>query len=282
MNNTPINNSIQGGKPKFSVAIKSDSYQRLINDTLGDPKLAQQFVADISTAVAINPALSRCEAGSILSAGLVAYTLKLPLNASLGFAYLVPYGDKAQFQLGAKGFKQLAMRSGVYIDIDVVDIRDGEYLGRDEDTGKPRFKFITDDVVRENKPIIGYLAYFVAQNGFKKSLYWSIEKIMAHGKRYSKTFNSTSSTNAWRDNKEKMCEKTVIKQLLSNWGVLSVELQDALKYDQAVIKDDKSVEYVDKPDDVKEEMEMEVVETEVVDKPTPKAQGSLLDAIDNE
>jgi recombination protein RecT len=105
---------------------------------------------------------------------------------------------------------------------------------------------------------------------------------MAHGKRYSKTFNSTSSTNAWRDNKEKMCEKTVIKQLLSNWGVLSVELQDALKYDQAVIKDDKSVEYVDKPDDVKEEVEVEVVETEVVDKPTPKAQGSLLDAIDNE
>jgi len=276
MNTNTINNSIGGDRKLFSVAIKSEGYQKLINDTLGDPKLAQQFVADISTAVAINPMLKRCEAGSILSAGLVAYTLKLPLNASLGYAYLVPYADKAQFQLGAKGFKQLAMRSGIYTDIDVTDVRDGEYLGRDEETGKPRFKFITDDNVREKAAIIGYLAYFITQNGFKKTIYWSIDKIKAHGKRYSKTFNSTSSTNVWRDNFDKMAEKTVIKQLLSNWGVLSVELQDALKYDQAVVKEDKTPEYVDVKDEV------DFTEDEVVqeDKTTEKPKVSLTDVID--
>lgn len=275
LNENQVSNSVSGEKKKFSVAIRSEGYQKLINDTLGDPKLAQQFVADISTAVAINPMLQRCDAGSILSAGLVAYTLKLPLNSSFGYAYLVPYGEKAQFQLGAKGFKQLAMRSGIYTDIDVTDIRDGEYLGRDEETGKPRFKFITDDNVRENTAIIGYLAYFETQNGFRKTLYWSIEKIKAHGKRYSKTFNSPSSTNVWRDNFDKMAEKTVIKQLLSNWGVLSVELQEALKYDQSVVKDDKTPEYVDVKDEV------DIAEDEVVQetKTTEKSTTSLVDAV---
>jgi len=262
MNNTPISNTLQGGKPKFSVAIKSDGYQRLINDTLGDPKLAQQFVADISTAVSTNYALQKCDAGTILSAGLVAYTLKLPLANTLGYAYVIPYGDKAQFQIGYKGLIQLAIRSGIIADIDVDDVREGEYLGKDEFSGKPKFKFIEDDEEREKAKVIGYRAYFETTNGFRKVIYWTLDKITAHAKRYSKTFGSSSSTNVWRDNFDTMARKTLIKQLLSKWAMLTVELQDALKYDQAVIKEDKSVEYVDRADDEADKPE----EVEVIDK----------------
>jgi recombination protein RecT len=158
-------------KPKFSVAIKSDTYQHLINDTLGDPKLAQQFIADISTAVSTNPTLARCEAGSILSAGLVAYTLKLPLSNTLGYAYVIPYGDRATFQVGTKGLIQLAMRSGTIKELDVEDIREGEYLGRDEETGKPRFRWIENEEQREKAKVIGYRAYFETTNGFRKVVY---------------------------------------------------------------------------------------------------------------
>lgn len=268
MNNTPISNTMNGVKPKFSVAIKSDGYQRLINDTLGDSKLAQQFVADISTAVSTNYALQKCDAGTILSAGLVAYTLKLPLANTLGYAYVIPYGDKAQFQIGYKGLIQLAIRSGIIADIDVDDVREGEYLGKDEFSGKPKFKFIEDDDLREKAKIVGYRAYFETTNGFRKVIYWTIEKITQHAKRYSKTFGSSSSTNVWRDNFDTMARKTMLKQLLSKWAMLTVELQDALRYDQAVIKEDKSVEYVDRADETKDddvEVEIEVVENGKID-----------------
>ena len=180
------NERLANVKPKFSVAIQSDTYKKLINTTLGDNKVATQFIADISTAVANNYQLSECDAGSILSAGLVAYTLKLPINQSLGFAYLVPYGGKAQFSVGYKGFIQLAIRSGYYLDIDAQPVREGEYKGRDKLTGKPTFEFIEDDDEAEKKPIIGYRAYFTLQNGFTKTVYWSKAKCEKHRDIYSK------------------------------------------------------------------------------------------------
>jgi len=161
-----------------------------------------------------------------------------------------------------KGLIQLAIRSGIIADIDVDDVREGEYLGKDEFSGKPKFKFIEDDEEREKAKVIGYRAYFETTNGFRKVIYWTIDKITAHAKRYSKTFGSSNATNVWRDNFDTMARKTLLKQLLSKWAMLTVELQDALKYDQAVIKEDKSVEYVDRADDDKAEK----VEVEVIDK----------------
>lgn len=226
---------------KFSLTIKTDAYKNLINDTLGDPETAKQFIADISTCVANNYALQNCDVGSVLSAGLVAQTLKLPLTQSLGFAYVIPYGNKAQFQIGWKGLVQLAQRSGQFERVGVRAVHEGEWVGMDE-FGEDIFEFSHDF---DSKKVIGYYAYFKLNNGFKKTLYWSLEQCLAHGKKYSKSFGSKGETNVWRDLQEQMCEKTVLKQLLSKYAPLSVELQKAVVFDQASVKEDGTPEYVD-------------------------------------
>lgn len=240
--------SLTQGKPKFSVALQSEGYKQLINNTLGDPKVAQRFIANISSVVANNSTLQKCEPASILTAGFQAESLNLPLNQSLGYAYVVPYGDKAQFQIGYKGLIQLAIRSGQYIDIDTFTIKDGEYKGRDKNTGRPIFEFIEDDGVAESKEVIGYMATFTLLNGFTKQLYWSKEKTVKHAKQYSKSFGNGSKTDLWTNQFDLMAMKTVLKQLLSKYGLLSVELQQALEADQAVIDEKGNKEYVDNTD----------------------------------
>lgn len=229
-------------KPRFSVVIQSDAYKNLINNTLGDPNVARQFVADISTVVSQNYQLQNCDAKSIVSAGLLAQTLKLPLAPSLGFAYVVPYGDKAQFQIGWKGLVQLAQRTGQFERLGVRPVHEGEYQGQDE-FGDDLFKFSHDF---DNKPIVGYYAYFKLLNGFTKTMYWTVAQCKAHGKRYSKTGK------LWADMEnggfEAMAQKTVLKLLLNRYAPLSVELQKAVQADQAVIKENGEYEYVDNED----------------------------------
>ena len=241
-------NTSLSNRPKFSVAIQSEGYKQLINNTLGDPKIAQRFIANISSVVSNNYQLQKCDPASILSAGFQAESLNLPLNQSLGYAYVVPYGDKAQFQVGYRGFVQLAIRSGQYLDIDVFTIKDGEYKGRDKTTGKPIFEFIEDDGVAETKEVIGYMATFTLINGFNKQLYWSKEKVKKHAKQYSKSFGNGSKTDLWSNAFDLMAMKTVLKQLLSKYGLLSVELQQAIEADQAVIDEKGNKEYVDNGD----------------------------------
>lgn len=248
MANLTKQNTSLSNRPKFSVALQSEGYKKLINDTLGDPKIAQRFIANISSVVSNNYQLQKCEPASILSAGFQAESLNLPLNQSLGYAYVVPYGDKGQFQLGYKGFVQLAIRSGQYLDIDVFTIKDGEYKGRDKNTGRPIFEFIEDDEVAEKKEVIGYMATFTLLNGFNKQLYWSKEKTIKHAKQYSKSFGNGSKTDLWTNAFDLMAMKTVLKQLLSKYGLLSVELQQAFEADQAVIDEKGNKQYVDNSD----------------------------------
>ena len=226
---------------KFSVVIKSDAYQNLINNTLGDQEVARKFVAEISTLVGNNASLQVCDAGSILSAGLLAQTLKLPLAPTLGFAYLVPYKNKAQFQIGWKGLVQLALRSGQFERLGVRDVHEGEYVGQDE-FGDDMFKFSHD---YDEKPIIGYYAYFVLTNGFKKTYYMTKAQVTAHANRYSRAFASTSGTNLWKDQFDMMAEKTVLKLLINRYAPLSVEMTTAIQADQAVVKGNGEYEYVD-------------------------------------
>lgn len=223
---------------KFSVAIRSDAMQNLINQTLSDKEVARNFIANISTAVANNPMIQNCEAGSIISAGLMAESLKLSLSNSLGYCYLIPYGTKAQFQIGWKGFIQLAQRSGQYKKIGVREVHKGEYLGQDE-FGEDMFKFSHDF---DNEEVVGYFAYFELLNGFKKTLYWTKEQCEKHGRKYSKAYSKL-----WTSDFSTMAQKTVLKQLISKWGVMSIELQKAVQSDQAVIKEDGTYEYVDNP-----------------------------------
>lgn len=256
-----MNNQLQT-KPKFSLAIQSDGYKKLINNTLGDPKRASKFIASISSAVATNPSLQKCDAGSILSGALLGEALNLSPSPQLGQYYLVPYDKKqningqwvtvesnAQFQIGYKGYLQLAIRSGQYKDIDVIEVKEGEYLGRDKLTGKHQFNFIENEEEREEKEIIGYLAYFEYLNGFYKNIYWTKEKMKKHAIEYSQAYASDikkgTSYSFWSKDFNGMAFKTMIRQLISKWGVMSIEIQEALTKDMVVVKIDGSYDYVD-------------------------------------
>lgn len=228
----------------FSVAIRGTTYQTLINNTLGDKELARQFVADISAVVSNNYQLQNCDAKSILSAGLVASSMKLPLAPTLGFAYVVPYKNKAQFQIGWKGLVQLAQRSGQFERLGVREVHEGEWVGQD-DFGEDLFKFSHE---HDDKPIVGYYAYFKLVNGFVKTLYWTKEQCEAHGTKYSQAHrgdNRGGEFDNWTKMFDLMAQKTVMKQLLSKYAPLSTELANAIKYDQAIVNDDGSATYVD-------------------------------------
>lgn len=256
-------------KPKFSLAIQSDGYKKLINNTLGDPKRASKFIAAISSAVATNASLQQCDAGSILSGALLGEALNLSPSPQLGQYYLVPFKDKAQFQLGYKGYIQLAIRSGQYKDIDVIEVREGEYKGRDKITGKHQFEFIEDEVEREEKPIIGYMAYFEYLNGFYKNLYWSKKKMQKHALEYSQAYASDVKKNTnysfWSKDFNGMAFKTMLRQLISKWGIMSIDMQEALTKDMSVVKEDGTYDYIDNQPIVsvptEEKINTEVAET---------------------
>ena len=246
-------------KPKFSVMITTQSYQNLINNTLRDPDRARSFTASITSAVAVNPALQECDAGTILAGALLGESLKLSPSPQLGQYYLVPFKNKrqqtvtAQFVLGYKGYIQLALRSGQYKDLDVMVIKQGEYSGKDPETGKARFKFIEDDDERDALPTVGYMAFFEYLNGFRKVIYWSKEKMMTHADTYSPSFSRKGYedllagkvpqsemwrySSFWYKNFDDMAKKTMLRQLISRWGVMSVDMQTALEHDDTITHD---------------------------------------------
>ena len=262
-------NEIQKTQPKFSVVIQSDMYKKLINNTLGDPERSKRFIASISSAVATNQNLQQCEAGTILSAALLGESLNLSPSPQLGNYYLVPYKNnktgitEAQFQLGWKGYYQLAIRSGQYIDLDVLEIKEGEYLGRDKQTGKQKFEFIEDEEERLAKPTIGYLGYFELLNGYRKQIYMSKTEMEKHADTYSKAFNLADYnklkagqipekdmwkySSYWYKDFDGMAFKTILRRLISKYGVMSIEMQDAYTKDMAVMRENGDYDYVDNP-----------------------------------
>jgi recombination protein RecT len=176
--------------------------------------------------------------------------LDLPINQNLGLAYIVPYNAKqsdgtykqmAQFQLGYKGFLQLAQRSGQFKTINSTDVRDGEIVSWDRMSGEITFEWIQDSKVRLSKKVVGYLSYFKLLNGFENSLYMTVEEIDAHAKKYSQTYKKYG-TGLWRDEFEGMAKKTVTKLNLSKNAPLSIEMSKAVISDQSVIKNDKFVD----------------------------------------
>ena len=236
-------------KPKFSLAIQSDAYKRLINNTLGDPKRSAKFIAGITSAVATNQALQECDAGSILSGALLGEALNLSPSPQLGQYYLVPFNEKAQFQLGYKGYIQLAIRSGQYKKLNVLAIKEGELISYDALNEEIDVRLIDDEEERENAVTIGYYAMFEYTNGFRKTLYWSKNKMKKHAMQYSQSYmkdiKKGTSYSFWSKDFDGMAFKTMLRQLISKWGIMSVEMQEALSKDMAVIKEDGSYDYVD-------------------------------------
>lgn len=241
----------KNGKTPFSVAIQSDTYKNLINNTLKDPDRCAGFVTAITSAVAVNPKLQECEPATILSAGLLGETLKLSPSPQLGQYYLVPFNDNkngrvvAQFQLGYKGYIQLAIRSGQYKKLNAMAIKEGELIKYDPLNEEIEVRLIEDEIERESAPTIGYYAMFEYLNGFKKAIYWSKEKMEAHATKYSQGYRARRGYTFWEKDFDSMAIKTMLRQLISKWGVMSIEFQKAYEADMGVVREDNSVEYVD-------------------------------------
>lgn len=238
----------------FNQTITSPATQKYLTDLLHERKGA--FVNNLTALVANNANLQECEPFTLMFAALKATSLNLPLENSLGMAYCIPYKDNkrditvAQFQLGYKGFKQLALRSGQFAVIpNATEIKEGELKSRNRLTGECVFEFIEDDEERASKKTIGYASYFRLLNGAESTLYMSVEEVTAHALRYSQTFKSkldyVKKSSKWTTDFDDMAKKTVIKLNLSRNAPLSVEMQDAIKADQSVMYEQDTYEYVD-------------------------------------
>lgn len=238
-----------------------DEVRNKFQEMLG--KRAPSFITSVLQIVASNALLSKADPHSVYHSAAVAATLDLPLNNNLGFAYIVPYNQKfkdkqgnwgskqvAQFQLGYKGFKQLALRSGQFKGMNSTDVREGEMKERNRLTGAITFDWVQDETEREKLPVIGYLSYFELLNGYSQTFYMSIGDLKKHGKKYSQTFKSDKGL--WVDDFDSMCLKTVTKLNLSKNAPLSVDMQKAITFDQAIVNDAETadVTYVDNEEPV--------------------------------
>lgn len=250
-----VNNSLakQGAKPKFTAIISSDGYKKMINNTLGNPAKAARFVTAITSAVSTNPALAECDAATIVSAGLLGEGLNLSPSPQLGQYYLVPFNDRkngrrvAQFQLGYKGYIQLAIRSGQYKKLNVLPIKEGELVSFNPLEEEIEVHLIEDETERENAQTIGYYAMFEYTNGFKKAMYWSRQKMESHAEKYSMGYKAHKGYTFWEKDFDAMACKTMLRQIISKWGIMSIEMQRAVESDMGVISENGSVDYVDAP-----------------------------------
>lgn len=231
--------------PTLQQLLNSQGIKRRFEELLDNA--APSFISSILTIFNSNPKLRECNPNSILTAAGIAAALKLPINPGLGFAHIVPYKGAAQFQLGWRGYLQLAMRSGLYRTLNSGAVREGQIADID---------FVTGEIIRGEKisdKIVGYLAYMEMINGFKKSLYMTVEELQAHAEKYSQSYaydvRSGRKSSVWSTNFDAMAKKTVLKKLLSNFGVISIDQQSAalataLQADQASITEE-GFRYVD-------------------------------------
>lgn len=238
----------------FNQTITNPSTQKYLADVLGERK--GSFVNNLTALVANNSMLQECEPYTVMFAAMKATALNLPLDNSLGFAYVLPYKDNkkgitvAQFQLGYKGVKQLALRSGQFAIIpNATDVREGELVSRNRLTGECKFDFIDDVDEREKKPIVGFVSYFKLLNGAESTFYMSLQEMEKHALRYSQTYRSTNpkvkAASKWTTDFNDMACKTVVKLNLSKNAPLSVEMADAIKADQSIMFERDKYEYLE-------------------------------------
>ncbi|MBF0979212.1 MAG: recombinase RecT [Clostridiales bacterium] len=247
-----VKNSLVNKEPKqtFSAFLATDAMKKKINEMVGG-KDGQQFVTAIISAVSTNPQLAECENSSIVSAALLGQALKLSPSPQLGQYYIVPFNNSdrgckvAQFQLGYKGYIQLAIRSGQYKKINVLAIKEGELIEYDPLNEEIKVNLIEDEELREQAETIGYYAMFEYMNGFRKTIYWTKQKMEAHALKYSKGYKAKKGYTFWEKDFDGMAYKTMLRQLISKWGIMSVDMQTAMEKDMAVIKENGDYEYID-------------------------------------
>jgi len=225
------------GLAKFNQVIKSESTQNYLQTVLSKKK--DQFVTSLTSLVGSNVLLQRCEPLSVMYAAIKAAALDLPFEGSLGMAYCIPYGNQAQFQIGAKGLAQLAIRSGQFVKLHVTEVYEGEYAGTDRRTGEVKWNEVEN---ADTKPVIGYYGYFRLTNGYEYELYWVFFFQAEDGIRDSKSFYN----GPWKTNFDEMAKKTLLKKLLKDGNApMSVEMRNAMLYDQAVFDESGNYGYKD-------------------------------------
>jgi recombination protein RecT len=257
----------------FSMKMSSDKFQNKIHEVLQDKNRAIKFTAALTSAVANQPALQECEATTILSSALLGESLNLSPSPQLGQYYIVPYKDRKNgrtvgtFQLGYKGYVQLALRSGNYKKLNVLEVKEGELISWNPLTEEIKINLIEDEVDRELRPTVGYYVSFEYLNGFSKAVYWTKDKMVSHAKKYSKAYASDTkngtSYSFWTSNFDEMAKKTMLRQIISKWGIMSTEMNEAFTSDNAVIGEGQIPEYIDN----QEQRIEKVVETVEVDEP---------------
>ena len=216
-----------------------DDVKKKFQELLGQKSVG--FITSVMQVVNNNNLLQKASPASIYNAAAMAATLDLPINQNLGFAWIVPYGNAAQFQIGWKGMIQLANRTGQYKAINVTEVYENQFTS---------FNRLTEELDADfsivgSGAVVGYVAYFKLLNGFEKTVFWTTEEVKQHGAKFSKTFNQANGV--WKTNFDAMAKKTVLKNTLAKWGILSIEMQNAVIADSAIINDVDTldVEYVD-------------------------------------
>lgn len=282
----------QDQEMRLSVYLQNDAVKRQINQVVGG-KNGTRFISSIVSAVQSTPALQECTSPSIVNAALLGEALNLSPSPQLGQFYMVPFDNKkkgckeAQFQIGYKGYIQLAIRSGYYKKLNVIAIKQGELVRYDALNEEIEVDLIENDVLREETPTEGYYAMFEYENGFRKTIYWSKKKMLKHAEKYSFAFykngggkslelleqNKIPEKDMWKYSSfwfksfDDMAMKTMLRQLISKWGIMSIDLQTAIDKDMAVIRENGDADYVENTEehdeDVVAEQELNEVEGDV-------------------
>lgn len=256
--------AVQNSLVKKSLGLTSyltqDAVKNQINEVIGG-KNGQRFISSIVSAVNNNPQLAQCTNQSILSGALLGESLKLSPSPQLGQYYLVPFKDKnkglvAQFNLGYKGYIQLAIRSGQYKKLNVLAIKEGELVKFDPLNEEIEVNLIENEEERKKAQTIGYYAFLEYINGFRKAIYWSKARMENHAKKYSVGYSRDLQRGTqytfWSKDFDAMAYKTMLRQLISKWGIMSIDMQSAIDADTALINEDGTKVYVDNEPDIVE------------------------------
>ena len=216
-----------------ATIMKNPSVVKKITDCFGSESQAAGFISSVVSVTNGNNYLRKCDPMSVVGAAMVAATLQLPVVPTMGYAYIIPYGRTSQFQLGYKGILQLCLRSGEIRNVISEAVHKGELVKHNKFTGEYEF----NESKKESDEVIGYMARLDLVNGFSKTIYWTKDEVVKHAKKYSQAFRN-GRTSPWSDPDQfdRMCEKTVLKALLSKYAPQSIEMATALKYDQARVK----------------------------------------------
>jgi recombination protein RecT len=222
-------------KELFQKNSIQDRFEKLLG------KKAPGFISSVLQTVNNNKLLAKAQPETILQAAATAAMLDLPINQNLGFAWIVPYKGQAQFQIGWKGFVQLALRTGQYKSINVCEVFENQFKS---------FNRLTEELdanfnIEGSGEIVGYASYFKLSNGMEKTCFWSKEAVHAHAKKYSQAYNKSFSPWQDKDQVHAMAKKTVLKNMLSKWGIMSIEMQTAQLTDQSVQEKENEIKYPD-------------------------------------